>query len=69
MMRCRKMKRRQRGHLGSKESKRDTARWRDDVGRRRGEREKTTLLGLTRILLGKKIKKINAIDSTSTNGL
>jgi hypothetical protein len=37
MMRCRKMKRRQRGHLGSKESKHDTARWRDDVGRRRGD--------------------------------
>jgi hypothetical protein len=29
--------------------------------------EETTLVGLTRILLGQKIKKIHAIDSSATN--
>jgi hypothetical protein len=33
---CRKMKRRQRAHLGSMGRKRDTVRWHDNIGRRRG---------------------------------
>jgi hypothetical protein len=33
-----------------------------------GEREDTTPVGLTQILLGQKIKKINAVDSAGTNG-
>jgi hypothetical protein len=34
--RCRKMKQRQRSHLGSMGRKRDMTRWHDDVGRTRG---------------------------------
>jgi hypothetical protein len=30
--------------------------------------EETTLVGLTQILLDRKIKKIHAIDSSATNG-
>jgi hypothetical protein len=37
--RCWKMKRRQRARLGSMKRKCDTVRWRDDVGRRRGDTE------------------------------
>jgi hypothetical protein len=52
--------------------KHNTARQCDDVDRRRcdteREMEETTLIGLTRILLGKKLKKIHAIDSADTNG-
>jgi hypothetical protein len=33
---CRKMKRRQRAHLGSMGRKRNTMRWRGDVAQRRG---------------------------------
>jgi hypothetical protein len=33
-----------------------------------GEREETTLVGLTRILLGRKMKKIYVVDSVATNG-
>jgi hypothetical protein len=52
MKRYRKMKQRQRARLDSMERKHDTARWRDDVGRRRGstgegKREKTTPIRLT----------------------
>jgi hypothetical protein len=32
------------------------------------EREETTSVGLTRILLGRKMKKIYAVDSAGTNG-
>jgi hypothetical protein len=49
-----------------------TARRRDDIGRRRddtgeGKRDETTLISLTQILLGRKIKKIHVVDSTSIN--
>jgi hypothetical protein len=33
-----------------------------------GEREETTLVGLTQVLLDQKIKKIHAVDSVATNG-
>jgi hypothetical protein len=39
MKHCRKMKRRQRAHLGSMGTKRDTTRWRGDVGWRRDDIE------------------------------
>jgi hypothetical protein len=48
--------------------KRDTAQPHGDVDRRRGEREETTSVGVTRILLGQKIKKIHVVDSATTNG-
>jgi hypothetical protein len=53
---CRKMKQRQRAHLDSMERKCDTARWRGDIDRRRGDteegkREETTPDALTQILL------------------
>jgi hypothetical protein len=35
---------------------------------REREREEMTLVGLTRILLGQKMKKILVVDSASTNG-
>jgi hypothetical protein len=38
---------------------------REHVG---GERKEAMLVGLMRILLGQKMKKIHAVDSTSTNG-
>jgi hypothetical protein len=52
--------------------KHDTVRRRDNVGRRRGDTEEgkvgeTMSVGLTRILLGRKMKKIHAIDSAGTN--
>jgi hypothetical protein len=55
----RKMKRRQRSRLSSMERKSDTVQRRGDVSRRRddtreGEREETTSVVLTRILLGQK---------------
>jgi hypothetical protein len=34
----------------------------------RRKREETTLVGLKRILLAQKMKKIDAVDSTGTNG-
>jgi hypothetical protein len=52
------------------EKKRDTM-WQrrsDERWYRGGVREETTLIGLTRILLGQKIKKIHAADSIDTNG-
>jgi hypothetical protein len=39
MKHCRKMKQRQRAHLGSMGTKRDTTRWRGDVGWRRDDIE------------------------------
>jgi hypothetical protein len=53
---CRKMKQRQRAHLDFMGRKCDTARWRGDIGRRRGDteegkREETTPDALTQILL------------------
>jgi hypothetical protein len=47
--------------------------WRDDVDRRRGgtreeERKETTPVGLTRILVDQKIKKIHVVNSADTNG-
>jgi hypothetical protein len=49
------------------------ARRRGNVSRRRGiteegKREETTPVGLTRILLVRKIKKIHAIDLVAING-
>jgi hypothetical protein len=45
---------------------------RGDVGQRRGGtgegKERRQPIGLTRILLSQKIKKIHAIDSAATNG-
>jgi hypothetical protein len=35
---------------------------------RGGEREETINIGLTRILLDRKIKKIHVVNSASTNG-
>jgi hypothetical protein len=71
MKRCRNMKQRQRqARRGSMKRKRGTA-WRHrPEGRRhqRGEMGETTLVGLTQILLGQKIKKIYAVDSAVTNG-
>jgi hypothetical protein len=68
----RKMKRRQRAHLGSIGRKRDRTRQRGDVDQRRGgtvegKMKKTTLVGLTRIIIGLKMKKIYAIDLATTN--
>jgi hypothetical protein len=70
--RCWMMKQRQRARLGSMGRKCDMTRWYDDVGQRRcsigeGEREEMTLIGLTQILLGQKIKKIHVVNSASTN--
>jgi hypothetical protein len=67
------MKRRQRSRFDLMGRKRDTVQRRDDDGRRRhgteeGKREKMTPVGLTRILLGQKIKKIHTIDLVGTNG-
>jgi hypothetical protein len=53
--------------------KRGTVQQRDDVSQsderchRGGEREKMTLVGLTRILLDKKMKKIHAVNSPASN--
>jgi hypothetical protein len=57
--------------LHRKESWHGTVAWwhRPEERRHRGrEREETTPVGLTRILLGKKIRKIYAVDSVATNG-
>jgi hypothetical protein len=53
--------------------KHDTVQHCDDVGQMRGiteegKRKETTLVEIIRILLGQKIKKIDAVDSTGTNG-
>jgi hypothetical protein len=55
----RKMKQRQRAHLGSMGRKRDTMWQRDNIGQWRGDtgeekREETMSIGLTRILLSQK---------------
>jgi hypothetical protein len=66
---CRKMKRRQRAHLSSMGRKRDMA-WLHRPGETRhqgGKREETTSVGMTRILIGQKIKKTHAVDSAATN--
>jgi hypothetical protein len=68
----RKMKRRQRACLGSMARKCDMARPCNDVGQsrgstREGKREETMLVGLTRILLGQKMKKIHAVNLAGTN--
>jgi hypothetical protein len=48
--------------------KRDTVWWHGDVDRWRASiREETTLVGLTRILLSQKIKKIHAVDLADSN--
>jgi hypothetical protein len=67
------MKRRQRSRFDLMRRKRDTVQRRDDDGRRRhdteeGKREKMTPVGLTRILLDQKIKKIHTVDLVGTNG-
>jgi hypothetical protein len=69
MKHCYKMKRRQRVHLGSMERKCDTVRRRRPKERqhRGGKREETMPVGLARILLGQKMKKIHAVDSAATN--
>jgi hypothetical protein len=64
-----KMKWRQRAHFDSMEK---SVTRRGDIGRRRGgtgggEREETTPVGLKRILLGQKLKKIYVVDSADTN--
>jgi hypothetical protein len=71
MNHCRKMKLMERDHLGSIRRKCDTA-WRRRLEERqhqRGEREETSLVALTRILLGWKMKKIHSVDSVATNRL
>jgi hypothetical protein len=70
--RCQKIKRRQQAHLDSVGRKHNTTWRRENIGRRRGvtgggEMEETMPVGLTRILLDKKIKKIHTVDSTVTN--
>jgi hypothetical protein len=67
---CRKMKRSQGAHLTLMESKRDTVRRRRPEERWHwgGEREEMTSVGLTRFLLGRKMKKIHVVDSAATNG-
>jgi hypothetical protein len=70
--RCQKMKWMQQTHLGSMGMKRDMS-WRcGGISRvrshRGGEREETTTVGLTRILLGQKMKKIHAVNSVASNG-
>jgi hypothetical protein len=66
------MKRKQRTHLDSIERKRDTAQryqiWSEERQHQRGERELTTSVGLTQILVGRKMKKIHAVDLVVTNG-
>jgi hypothetical protein len=66
---CRKMKRSQGAHLSLMESKCDTVRRRRPEERWHwgGEREETTLVGLTRFLLGQKMKKIHVVDLAATN--
>jgi hypothetical protein len=73
MKHYRKMKWSQRACLGSTGRKRDTVQRRDNAVQRRddtseGKREETTSVGLTRNLLGYKMKKINVVDSAGTNG-
>jgi hypothetical protein len=41
--------------------------WSEEMRHRGGEREETTLAGLTGILLDQKMKKIHVIDSAGTN--
>jgi hypothetical protein len=73
MNHCRKLKRRHRSHFGSVGKKCDTVRRHGNAGWRRGDTEEegieeTILVGLTRILLGQKIKKIHVTNSTDSNG-
>jgi hypothetical protein len=60
------MKQRQRAHLTSMGWKRNTVRKRGDT-QDRVKSDETTSVGLTRILLDQKIKKIHSIDSTVIN--
>jgi hypothetical protein len=56
--------------LNGKELWHEVVAWRrrsDERRHRGGERDETTSVGLTRFLLGQKIKKIHAIDLASTN--
>jgi hypothetical protein len=71
MKRYRNMKRRQRARLVFVGRKHDTALQRRPEERQHqgDEREETTLVGLTQILLGQKIKKTYMVDSASINGL
>jgi hypothetical protein len=69
---CRKMKQSQRTRLSSMGRNSDMARWRDDVDpkerrHRGGEREETTSIGLTQILLSGKMIKIHTVDSAAIN--
>jgi hypothetical protein len=65
-----KMKRRQQAHFDFIARKCDTV-WRrrlEERWHRGGEREGTTPIGLTRMLLDRKIKKIHMVDSFAING-
>jgi hypothetical protein len=44
------------------------AEWREKRQHWGGERDKTTPIGMTQILLGRRIKKIRTVDSAATNG-
>jgi hypothetical protein len=69
--RCWKMMQRQWARLNSMGRKCDTAQQPDDIGRRRGgtgrRKRGDTSVGLTQILLSKKIKKIHTTNSAGTN--
>jgi hypothetical protein len=43
-------------------------RWPEERRHRGGETEETTPVGMTQILLGQKMKKINVVNSATTNG-
>jgi hypothetical protein len=69
--RCRKMKRRQRAHLGSMRRKRDMARQHGDVGRRRGGTEegkwRRRCSWADTNLTGENEKKNHTVDLAATN--
>jgi hypothetical protein len=64
------MKRIQRAHLSFMRRKRDTMRRRRSKKRQQygGKREKTMLVGLSRILLSQNMNETHAVDSAVTNG-
>jgi hypothetical protein len=72
MKHCLKMKQRQWAHLGSMGRKHDTVqKWRrrpEERRHRAEEREETTPVVLTWILLGQKMKKNHVVNSTASNG-
>jgi hypothetical protein len=70
--RCWKIKCKQRARVGSMGRKRDTMRWRGDIGRKRGGTEEgkgrtQRQLGCRESYWDEKMKKIHAFDSGATN--